>query len=153
MSAFSSCSMNNKRIITKINEENYIDSREKEIFEALADCDKKSILNMFSENAKKQATDMENNLDALLMCFKGKEFTYEQKNWSSNELTDEGKKRLQIVTRYTIVVDNTTYKCYIIDYPVDMIDDNNRGVYTFCVISSDIELYWQDLAPGAYFLN
>jgi hypothetical protein len=110
------------------------DARMEEILDALKNDDKEALKALFSEKALSEADDMEGQLDYLFDFFQGSVESWERTGFSSGESIRDGKKSVVQRSFFTVKTDQDEYRFFLIDYPKDTINPDNKGLYTLRVI-------------------
>lgn len=152
----SSCLIGGSRtdMLNKSNEEEKADERIEQILSVINDKDRDAMKALFSKKALGEIEDFDSQVDYLLSFFQGDLMSWEKESLATYETIDYGEKTIKIESKYTVETDEDIYLFYIIDYTMDTINPNNKGLYTLRVIkAADKEkefTYWEDMEVGIY---
>lgn len=132
------------------------DARMEQLFNAIKEKDKDSLKSLFSQDAVENAENIDAGVDNLLSFVQGKLVS-----WSREESPivfdniEEGGKKKQLVTWYSLDTDVDRYLVFLVDVPINTISSNNIGLYSLRVISAKDEEKltgtWEEwVLPGIY---
>ncbi len=135
------------------------DTRMEELFDAIKHKNGDVIKKMFSEKAVNEAGELDVEIEDLLSFVQGK-----VASWSRDESpivfdsNEEGGKKKQLVTWYTLNTDEQSYLVFLVDYPMDTIDPKNNGLYSIRILKAEDEGNllgtWEEwVIPGVYVMN
>lgn len=111
---------------------------------------------MFSKQALAEADDFDGHMDYLFEFFQGKvQLVKNDGPTPSDEDFEYGKRSKMIRSFFYVTTDKEKYVFFLLDYPVDTINPDNKGLYTLRVIKAEDEkaqlTYWQKMKiPGIY---
>lgn len=150
-----SCSLGGGRLVISDDSDKIADARLEQIINDLLNSDKDSLKALFSKKALNEANNFENNMEYLLVFFRGKVIEWKRNAFSAPEKIENGKESLELQSVYTVTTDKDKYMFFIIEYNKDTFNPDNIGLYTLRVIKAKDEdtqfTYWQDMKiPGIY---
>ena len=141
-------------------DEQVANKRLKNILDALKSQDKVALKSMFSTTALAEAVDFDEHFDSLLEIFQGDVLSWEAPyGISGGDDIENGLHAKRIDAWYTVETDKNSYLFIFIDYPVEQIHPDCKGLYSLCVVQKDDEdaesIMFDDLEenPGIYKLT
>lgn len=115
---------------------------------------------MFSATALIEAVNFDEHLDYLLEFFRGDVLSWETPHGISGGYEAENGLHIKrIDARYIVETDKDSYLFLFVDYPVEQIHPDCKGLYSLCVVQKDDEdaeaIMFDDLEenPGIYKLT
>jgi len=125
------------------------DVRLEQILETLNNKDEDALKAMFSKKVLLEADDFEGQIEYLFFFFQGSVKSWDRTGFSSDGSIENGKKSTMLRSWYTVTTNKDKYRFFVIDYSVDTINPDNKGLYTLRVIKAADETtqftYWQDM--------
>lgn len=129
------------------NENKHANTQVEAIVSALENQDGETLKALFSNKALSEV-DWEKQLGALLNFYNGDILSWGMdQNTSSSTSVENGKKTVMLRYHFNIVTDTERYLFFLIDYPIDDQNTDNKGLYTLEIrkVSYTGELgYWTD---------
>jgi len=110
----------------------------------------------FSNQAINEAADFKGEIDSLFEFFQGNVIFRKLDSWQLEKSIENDKISEMLLSWHLVVTDQDRYLFFIADFISDMINPDNRGVYTLRVIKAedaDTQMLadWRDmLIPGIY---
>ncbi len=111
------------------------DARIKQVFSAIENRDTRLMYSQFSQNAI--SDNLQTKITDLFAFIEG-----DMISWSRDESSvvldtvEYGNRSKQLTTWYRIKTTKEEYLVLLIDYPIDMIEPDNQGLYTLKIIKS-----------------
>ena len=122
-----------------------------QVVKALEKQDKEAIKSMFSKQALEEAEEFEENLDRLFEIFESKFEPYNFDHGYVGERIDYGKREKEIHLGFDIKVNESTYFFYLIDYPVNTLNPDKKGLYALRVTGFEEDITTdKKKIPGIY---
>lgn len=132
----SSCGFRSE--IMSRDDEKIADTRFEKIIEAIKSKDKVGLKKMFSQNALKEAKDIDGGIDYLIKFYKGKLISKDSAREGSDS-NDFGERISELDCMYTVTTDADKYIVFFIDKLVDTKNPDNVGLYMLQIIKESDE--------------
>ena len=127
------------------------------ILDALKRQDKATLKSMFSATALAEAVDFDEHLDYLLEFFQGDVLSWKAPDGiGGGHDVENGLHTKRIDARYIVETDKDKYIFIFVDYPVDDINPDHKGLYALRVLRKEDEdteansLVETEKSPGIY---
>ena len=140
--ALISCSIGGSRteMLNNSNVEKDTEARLEQIVEAISRMDKETLEALFSEKARSDSGDIDENINSLFDFIQGTINTWEKASGSTVfESNDYSHKTKEVSSYYYVNTDIQKYFILLRDYPVDTDNPDNVGVYMLLVVRADDE--------------
>ncbi|WP_117387098.1 DUF5104 domain-containing protein [Ruminiclostridium hungatei] len=134
----SSCSLlggSRTDMLNKYNEDEKADARLEQIIESIKNKDKDSMKGTFSEQALKEAKDLDERIDYVFSLIEGDIKSWESIGGSIDETGDYGQKIIKSRFRYDVYTDQEQYLFSILEYTKNDKHPENVGVYSLKIIN------------------
>ncbi len=125
------------------------------IVSAIEGEDKEALKALFSTNVLEEADDLDAGIDAVFEFIKGDILFWDAGALHGSRSYEEGKKSFMLRYQFELVTDEDSYKFSLIDYPVDTIESDNKGLYALYIQKSSgaVALPWSDPKAGITVLE
>lgn len=137
-------------------EDKNADQKMKQIIEVIYKQDKDSLKAMFSDRALSESEDIDEKINSLFDFYQGEVKDFERKGYSFYDSVENRKViKKECYSWYRINTKMYNYFFIMIDYPVDILQNNNKGIYTLRVIKSDkdsIEFSWEEIEEAGIYM-
>ena len=149
-----SCGEGVGRIMIFDNNNKKADARMEKLLEAITSKDEDALKKLFSKQALNDAVNFDDGMDYLFELIQGNIVSWKQERFSSDGLSEDGKKYTKLFTWYTVVTEKNKYLFFTSDYIVNTINPDNIGYYTLRAIKKvadeiSFDVSWDDLeVPG-----
>jgi len=131
-----------------VSEPKRADSRMEQIISAIKDKDKEAIKSLFSKKAIGEANDIDSEIDYLFDFLQGDINSWKRDGWASDESIEYGKRSLLIRFAFIVNTEKDDYLLFVMDYNVDTINPDNKGIYTMEITRLEdrdaIQRSWQE---------
>lgn len=154
MFLLSSCSFGGGRsaLLNISNDDDLAKSRLKKVLVALKNQDRIELKSMFSQQALKEADDIDGNIDSLFDFFQGKVVSWKKDSgptvFKSNHY---GHNKKEINSYYYVTTDKGKYYFLFEDFPVDTDHPDNVGLYLLLVVKAEDRLKVYDHSQKILF--
>lgn len=145
-----------KEMFFKNSDEEYCNKRFEEIVLAIEQKDKMHILNMFSDNVKKNKSskNIEENIEKLFDFIEGDIQKWEKNSGPGvSENVNNGKKSKIIHSYYNLYTTEETYFFLIDDYRIDETNKENGGIYLLLAVKENDRMKIYDDTQKILFDN
>lgn len=151
----SSCSLGGGKMMIYDDSDKKTDARMEQLLETIKNQDKVAFEAVFSKQALNEVNGFDDSMEYLFEFFQGNVDTWKRDRFTSETLSEYGKKSVMLVSWYTVETDKDKYMFFIIDYSEDTINPDKEGLYTLRVIKAEDEdtqfASWQKMTiPGIY---
>lgn len=121
-------------------DEEMANSRLEQILECIDLKDTKKLKGLFSNNAFKDAENLDEDIEKLFEFVNGKIVSWDNSDGLTvKESKDSGKKSKEVHSYYYVSTDEEKYFFMLVDFPVDTINADNEGLYMLLVVKSEDE--------------
>lgn len=111
-----------------------------QVYVAIKENDKAALKAVFSEKAIEEAEDIDAQIEGFLSLVQGEDFScIRDESPVVKDDTEDGNDRKQLMTWYTLEIDELKYFVFLVDYPIDTITPDNVGLYSLMVIKAEDE--------------
>jgi hypothetical protein len=140
------------------NEDKLANKKFEQVIKNIIDKDKDSLKAMFSAKALTESDDFDEKIEYIFGFFQGKIEANERRGGSFYDSVEKGKViKKEYYSWYRVETDKHNYFFIIIEYPIDVVNPDNVGLYTLRVIKSDedsIHFSWEEVKKaGIYILE
>ncbi|MFT8349929.1 DUF5104 domain-containing protein [Clostridium saccharoperbutylacetonicum] len=122
-----------KTMINDCNEDEKADIQFQRIIKVLENKDKDGVKKFFSQQALKEANDIDGGIDYIMDFYKG-EMKSSKRTVARLDSVNYGDKKSELDCRYIVTTNEDTYIVFFIDQIVDTKNLDNVGIYMLQVI-------------------
>ena len=134
-----SCSWGYGRLIIYDDGPTKADARLEQILEALENEDRDALREMFSKNARDEASDFDESMDCLFKYFTGNIESWERTGSGGSTSSHLGDRSVLQRSYYNVATDEAEYRFFTVEYLENTIEPDSLGLYTLRVISAKDE--------------
>ena len=150
---FTSCIMKGEDMFF-YTDDKIAENRMGQVVKALEEQAKVALKNMFSNHSLNDSTDFDENLNRLFNIFQGELNSHDFDYGPVSEKIEYGKREKEIKVYFNIDIQEESYSFFLVDYPTNTLNPDNKGLYTLRVTNFEEDLSWQEkIVPGIFIME